>query len=94
MAMLPPGSFFSAVTASTRSPSSCSEFRQVKSRSWFETTILRTSPSAFAKAASSSPASSRSGHAPAKLSYVVRPKSIVSALLKVAVTAAPISSLK
>ena len=31
-AMSPPGSFFKAVTASTRSPSSCSEFRQPSSR--------------------------------------------------------------
>ena len=63
-----PGSFFSAVTASTRSPSSCSEFRQVNSSFWFDTTILRASPSVLAKSASSSPAASRSGHAPAKLS--------------------------
>ena len=41
MPMSPPGSFFSAVTASTKSPWSCSEFRHVKSRFWFETTILR-----------------------------------------------------
>ena len=63
-----PGSFFRAVTVSTRSPSSCSELRQVNSSGWFDTTILRTSPSALAISASSSPAASRSGHAPAKLS--------------------------
>ena len=63
-----PGSFFRAVTASTRSPFSSSEFLQVNCRSWFDTTILRASPSALAMPASSPPASSRSGHAPAKLS--------------------------
>ena len=36
-----PGSFFNAATASTRSPFSCSEFRQVNSSCWFDTTILR-----------------------------------------------------
>ena len=50
MPMAPsPGSFFNAVTASTRSPCSCSELRQVNSSCWFDTTILRASPSVLAK---------------------------------------------
>jgi len=56
------------VTASMRSPCSCSEFCQVNSSCWFDTTILRASPSILARPASSPPAVSRSGHAPAKLS--------------------------
>jgi hypothetical protein len=40
-----PGSFFNAVTASMRSPCSCSELRQVNSSCWFDTTSLRASPS-------------------------------------------------
>ena len=40
-----PGSFFNAVTASTRSPWSCSELRHVNSSCWFDATILRASPS-------------------------------------------------
>ena len=62
------GSFFRAVTASTRSPCSCSELRQRNSSFRLDTTILRASPSTLAKCASSSPAASRSGQAPAKLS--------------------------
>jgi hypothetical protein len=54
-AMLPPDSFFRAVTASTRSPSSCAEFRQVNSSFSFDTTTLRASPSALAKPASTPP---------------------------------------
>ena len=62
------GSAFSAATASTSSPWSCSELRQVKVRGLWETTILRMSPSCLANVASSPPAASRSGQAPAKLS--------------------------
>ena len=63
-----PGSRFRALTASTRSPWSCSELRQVNVRGWRDTTIFRASPMVLAKAASSPPAASRSGQAPAKLS--------------------------
>ncbi|MCP2364157.1 hypothetical protein HD597_011177 [Nonomuraea thailandensis] len=48
MAMRPPGSFFSAVTAWMRSPWRSSELRQVKWRFWRETTILRASPRVLA----------------------------------------------
>jgi len=63
-----PGSSFSCWTASTRSPCSCSELRQLSSRGLRDATILRMSPSRLANSASSPPAVSRSGHAPAKLS--------------------------
>jgi hypothetical protein len=53
---------------STRSPSISSELRQENSSGWRETTTLRMSPRCMAKDASSPPAASRSGHAPAKLS--------------------------
>ena len=54
----------------TRSPSSCSEFRHENVSGVRDATIFRTSPSRLANGASSPPAASRSGQAPAKLSYV------------------------